>query len=105
MLSYMNNLAHVCGLKKVFNYSYYVGTFSEYDIGVIPSVVQNHALHRAELGGGRRWRGKWATFAESPDRGRGNPRSFRGTVAEGDHLATRNISNSIRIVIGIAWKS
>ena len=52
VLSYMNNLAHVCGLKEVFNYSYYVGTFSEYDIGVIPSVVQNHALHRAELGGG-----------------------------------------------------
>ena len=36
VLSYMNNLAHVCGMKAVFKYSYYVGTFSEYDLGVIP---------------------------------------------------------------------
>jgi hypothetical protein len=26
----------VCGMKPVFGYSYYVGTFSEYDLGVIP---------------------------------------------------------------------
>jgi REP element-mobilizing transposase RayT len=36
VLGYMNNLAYVCGMKPVFGYSYYVGTFSEYDLGVIP---------------------------------------------------------------------
>jgi len=35
-LSYMNNLAYACGMKAVFKLSYYVGTFSEYDLGVIP---------------------------------------------------------------------
>ncbi len=35
-LSYMNNLAFASGMKSVFKYSYYVGTFSEYDLGVIP---------------------------------------------------------------------
>jgi hypothetical protein len=36
VLSYMNNLAFSCGMKPVFKFSYYVGTFSEYDLGVIP---------------------------------------------------------------------
>jgi len=36
VLCYMNNLAYACGMKPVFRYSYYVGTFSEYDLGVIP---------------------------------------------------------------------
>ena len=35
-LSYMNNLAYVCGMKAVFKFSYFVGTFGEYDLGVIP---------------------------------------------------------------------
>jgi REP element-mobilizing transposase RayT len=35
-LSYMNNLAYASGMKPVFKYSYYAGTFSEYDLGVIP---------------------------------------------------------------------
>ena len=35
-LGYMNNLAYACGMKPVFRFSYYVGTFSEYDLGVIP---------------------------------------------------------------------
>jgi REP element-mobilizing transposase RayT len=35
-LSYMNNLAHVAAMKAIFQFSYYVGTFSEYDLGVIP---------------------------------------------------------------------
>jgi len=34
----MNNLAYTCGMKPVFRFSYYVGTFSEYDLGVIPRV-------------------------------------------------------------------
>jgi REP element-mobilizing transposase RayT len=38
VLAYLNNLAFVCGMKAVFRYSYYVGTFSEYDLGVIPRV-------------------------------------------------------------------
>jgi REP element-mobilizing transposase RayT len=33
-LSYMNNLAYVCGFKRVFAYGFYVGTFGEYDLGV-----------------------------------------------------------------------
>jgi REP element-mobilizing transposase RayT len=35
-LSYLNNLAYACGMKPVFKYSYYSGTFSEYNLGVIP---------------------------------------------------------------------
>lgn len=35
-LAYMNNLAYVCGMKRVFKFSFYAGTFSEYDLGVIP---------------------------------------------------------------------
>jgi REP element-mobilizing transposase RayT len=35
-LGYMNNLAFACGMRPVFQYSYYAGTFSEYDLGVIP---------------------------------------------------------------------
>lgn len=33
-LSYMNNLAYVCGSKRVFAFGFYVGTFGEYDLGV-----------------------------------------------------------------------
>jgi REP element-mobilizing transposase RayT len=36
VLAYMNNLAYVYGMKPTFRFSYYVGTFSEYDLGVIP---------------------------------------------------------------------
>jgi len=35
-LSYMNNLAYAQGMKPVFRFSYFVGTFGEYDLGVIP---------------------------------------------------------------------
>ena len=35
-LSYMNNLAYVQGMSAVFRNSYFVGTFGEYDLGVIP---------------------------------------------------------------------
>ena len=48
VLCYMNNLAYACGMKPVFQYSYFVGTTGDYDLGVIPRpVVQNPALHRA----------------------------------------------------------
>jgi REP element-mobilizing transposase RayT len=33
-LSYMNNLAYACGMKWVFAFGFYVGTFGEYDLGV-----------------------------------------------------------------------
>ena len=39
VLSYMNNIAYACGMKPVFRASYYVGTFREYDLGVIPRAV------------------------------------------------------------------
>ena len=34
-LGYLNNLAFACGMTPVFRYSYYVGTFGEYDLGVM----------------------------------------------------------------------
>jgi len=33
-LSYMNNLAYACDLKRVFAFGFYIGTFGEYDVGV-----------------------------------------------------------------------
>jgi hypothetical protein len=36
VLGYLNNLAFARGMQAVFRYSYFVGTFSEYDLGVIP---------------------------------------------------------------------
>jgi REP element-mobilizing transposase RayT len=42
-LSYMNNLAHVADMKPIFQFSYYVGTFSEYDLGVIPRPKESAA--------------------------------------------------------------
>ena len=33
-LRYMNNLAYACGMKPVFEFGFYVGTFGEYDLGV-----------------------------------------------------------------------
>lgn len=36
VLGYLNNLAYACGMRPVFRFGYYVGTFSEYDLGVIP---------------------------------------------------------------------
>lgn len=35
-LGYMNNLAYACGMRPNFKFSYFVGTFSEYDLGVFP---------------------------------------------------------------------
>ena len=34
-LCYMNNLAYVLGMEEVFQHSYYVTTFSEYDLGFL----------------------------------------------------------------------
>jgi REP element-mobilizing transposase RayT len=36
VLGYMNNLAFARGMKANFRFSYFVGTFSEYDLGVTP---------------------------------------------------------------------
>ena len=36
VFGYMNNLAYVVGMKPVLKFSYYVGTFGEYDLKVIP---------------------------------------------------------------------
>ena len=38
VLAYMNNLAYAIGMKPIFKFGYYCGTFSEYDLGVIPRV-------------------------------------------------------------------
>ena len=34
-LAYLNNLAYAQGMKPVFCYSYYVGTFGEYDMDAV----------------------------------------------------------------------
>ena len=34
-VSYLNNLAFALGMKQVFRFGYYVGTFGEYDLGAI----------------------------------------------------------------------
>ena len=34
VLSYMNNLAYVCGSKRAFAFGFYVGTLGEYDLGI-----------------------------------------------------------------------
>lgn len=35
VLAYLNNLAYCCGLQPRFRFSYYAGTFGEYDLGAI----------------------------------------------------------------------
>jgi len=34
-LSYLNNLAYAHGMKAMYQFSYFVGTFGEYDLGAI----------------------------------------------------------------------
>jgi hypothetical protein len=34
-LSYVNNLAYTQGMKPVYQFGFYVGTFGEYDLGAI----------------------------------------------------------------------
>ena len=34
-LAYLNNGAYACGMKAVFQFGYYVGTFGEYDRGAV----------------------------------------------------------------------
>ncbi len=34
-LSYLNNCAYSCGMRPMFQYGYYVGTFGEYDRGAV----------------------------------------------------------------------
>lgn len=34
-LAYMNNCAYACGMKAVFQFSYFVGTIGEYDRGAV----------------------------------------------------------------------
>jgi REP element-mobilizing transposase RayT len=36
VLRYMNNLAYTHGMKPVFEFGFYAGTFGEYDLNVIP---------------------------------------------------------------------
>ena len=50
-LGYLNNLAYACGMKPVFRYSYYVGSFGEYDLGAIERADPDHSLHRASSAG------------------------------------------------------
>ena len=50
-ISYMNNLAYTCGMKAVYRFSYFVGTFSEYDLGVIPRGSAESSVPPSKLGG------------------------------------------------------
>jgi REP element-mobilizing transposase RayT len=38
-LSYLNNLAYAQDMRPVYRFSYFVGTYGEYDLGVIPRPV------------------------------------------------------------------
>ena len=33
VLCYMNHLAYVAGMKRIFQFGFYTGTFGEYDLG------------------------------------------------------------------------
>ncbi len=35
-VGFTNNLAYRDGMKRVFDFGYYVGTFGEYDLGAVP---------------------------------------------------------------------
>lgn len=51
-LAYMNNLAYAHGMKAVFCHRYYVGTFGEYDMGVIwRGIAVQSETHRHKVGG------------------------------------------------------
>ena len=56
-LSYMNNLAFACGMRPIFRFSVYMGTFGEYDLSV-PGFWRDRdesSLHGDKpRGGGRR---------------------------------------------------
>jgi REP element-mobilizing transposase RayT len=51
-LSYMNNVAYALGMKPVLQYSYFVGTFGEYDLGVIPRLGGQSFAPPTKVGGG-----------------------------------------------------
>jgi len=51
-LGYLNNCAYACAMKPVFQFSYYVGTFGEYDRGAVLSCQTVN--HRHGAGGERR---------------------------------------------------
>jgi len=38
-LGYLNNLAYAHGMTALYSFSYYVGTFGEYDMGAIWSAL------------------------------------------------------------------
>ncbi len=48
-LGYLNNLAYVHGMKPVFQYGAYIGTFGEYDQRVVAS--EETPFHGGELRG------------------------------------------------------
>jgi len=49
-LRYMNNLAFASGMKPIFEFGYFVGTFGEYNLKVIPRPDQS-ALRRDKPAG------------------------------------------------------
>jgi REP element-mobilizing transposase RayT len=56
-LRYMNNLAYFCGMKPVFQFGFYVGTFGEYDLGVIPRLFTQSCVPPGRARRGRLSRG------------------------------------------------
>ena len=74
-LAYLNNLAYASGMKAVFRFGYFVGTFGEYDLGVIARVlVRQSALHRASSAG--------ACLTKPPRRHRAPPSLLGGAVID-----------------------
>jgi len=53
-LSYMNNVAYALGMKPDLQFSYFVGTFGEYDLGVIPRPHNQSFAPPTKVGGGEK---------------------------------------------------
>jgi REP element-mobilizing transposase RayT len=51
-LPYMNNVAYALGMKPALQFSYFVGTFGEYDLGVIPRPTAQSFAPPTKVGGG-----------------------------------------------------
>jgi len=56
-LGFLNNLAYALGQNRVWQDGYYVGTFSEYDMGVVRRLAQQSGVPATQGRRGRGWDG------------------------------------------------
>lgn len=64
-LGYMNNLAHACGMRPIFSFGCFMGTFGEYDLGVVPRETPQSSAPPGQARRGRREDVAVADSAES----------------------------------------